>query len=653
MADFSVPFGRDSNKRLALASEKTGGFPCGEADVTLFNGLINQLQAELNTVFTQAGVQQNDAIFTTLYQAIAELITQNVTAIQFASIAESIAGAITDKAVNPRGLQASFDDFEAAAPWAQDIINVAFASIAEHLVGVIANKAATPAGVAAVVARLVDSSPSALNTLNELATALGDDANFAATVNTALGLRVRTNGSTAFTGVQRGITPGGSANELSLATLEWVRDNTASGNVDFASIVEHLAGVIANKAATPAGVKAVVDSLIDASPGALNTLNELAAALGDDENFAATVNAALANRVRTNGSTAFTGVQRGVTPGNNPNDLDLVTVQFLNNNAAVAPRSLSPNFTVAGADVTRNLSRVITDYNWVDVIFQESIFGVQSIRSRLADLAIQTVTLPNVLYGINDTTNNLYSISTVTGVATLIGALGVSQDLHSLARLGSLLYAINNTNNTLYSISSVTGAATLIGALGISGNFEGLAAVGSALYALNYTTGSVYSINQDTGVATLIGALGGGGLWESLAGLGSLLYSIKSDNNLYSISTVTGVAALIGALGVSGDFKSLAGLGSTLYAIRDTNNTLYSINETTGAAILIGTLGITGEWNSLAALDGTSMALGNLLRLSDTKGLMAWRPTGTDNQLTFRRAGTTNDIEVLDVIGIT
>jgi hypothetical protein len=39
---------------------------------------------------------------------------------------------------------------------------------------------------AAAVADLVDSSPAALDTLNELAAALGDDANFATTVTTAL-----------------------------------------------------------------------------------------------------------------------------------------------------------------------------------------------------------------------------------------------------------------------------------------------------------------------------------------------------------------------------------------------------------------------------------------------------------------------------------
>ena len=48
-------------------------------------------------------------------------------------------------------------------------------------------------------------------------------------------------------------------------------------------------GTNTTQIATTAFVKAAIDALIDASPGALDTLNELAAALGDDPNFATTV----------------------------------------------------------------------------------------------------------------------------------------------------------------------------------------------------------------------------------------------------------------------------------------------------------------------------------------------------------------------------
>jgi hypothetical protein len=46
-------------------------------------------------------------------------------------------------------------------------------------------------------------------------------------------------------------------------------------------------------------IDAAVSALVDTAPGTLDTLNELAAALGDDPAFATTVTTALANRVRT------------------------------------------------------------------------------------------------------------------------------------------------------------------------------------------------------------------------------------------------------------------------------------------------------------------------------------------------------------------
>lgn len=50
-------------------------------------------------------------------------------------------------------------------------------------------------------------------------------------------------------------------------------------------------------------VDGAIANLVDSSPGTLDTLNELAAALGDDANFASTVTTALATKVeKTNGT---------------------------------------------------------------------------------------------------------------------------------------------------------------------------------------------------------------------------------------------------------------------------------------------------------------------------------------------------------------
>lgn len=54
-----------------------------------------------------------------------------------------------------------------------------------------------------------------------------------------------------------------------------------------------------------------VQLVVDAAPAALDTLNELAAAIGDDANYAATVNTALGNRVRVDASQSLTGTQQG------------------------------------------------------------------------------------------------------------------------------------------------------------------------------------------------------------------------------------------------------------------------------------------------------------------------------------------------------
>lgn len=57
-----------------------------------------------------------------------------------------------------------------------------------------------------------------------------------------------------------------------------------------------LAAIDSDVAARPtlAEVEQLLEDLIAGSPGALDTLNELAAALGDDPNFAATIAAQLA-----------------------------------------------------------------------------------------------------------------------------------------------------------------------------------------------------------------------------------------------------------------------------------------------------------------------------------------------------------------------
>lgn len=82
--------------------------------------------------------------------------------------------------------------------------------------------------------------------------------------------------------------------------------------------------------ATTAFVQARFNALIAAAPGALDTLNELAAALGDDPNFATTITNALAAKAPLS-SPALTGNPTATTQSNTDNSTRIATTAFVRN----------------------------------------------------------------------------------------------------------------------------------------------------------------------------------------------------------------------------------------------------------------------------------------------------------------------------------
>jgi hypothetical protein len=61
---------------------------------------------------------------------------------------------------------------------------------------------------------------------------------------------------------------------------------------------------------TQAEIQAAAAALLDSAPGTLDTLNELAAALGDNPNFATEMTAALGSRVRFDAAQTLTAPQQ-------------------------------------------------------------------------------------------------------------------------------------------------------------------------------------------------------------------------------------------------------------------------------------------------------------------------------------------------------
>lgn len=77
-------------------------------------------------------------------------------------------------------------------------------------------------------------------------------------------------------------------------------DSNDDGKVDSADDADSLGGVAAASYATQAFVNQAISDLVGGAPGALDTLNELAAALGDDPNAISTIISNLALKLDSN-----------------------------------------------------------------------------------------------------------------------------------------------------------------------------------------------------------------------------------------------------------------------------------------------------------------------------------------------------------------
>jgi len=111
---------------------------------------------------------------------------------------------------------------------------------------------ANTAFVAAALAAFVGSTPAALDTLNELATALGNDPNFASTITTALGTKVPTTRTVAGQALSGDVTAAALTAALVAATT------SAKGTVELATDTEAAALAATGVVLTPANLLAAL-----------------------------------------------------------------------------------------------------------------------------------------------------------------------------------------------------------------------------------------------------------------------------------------------------------------------------------------------------------------------------------------------------------
>lgn len=211
--------------------------------------------------------------------------------------------------------------------------------------------------IAAAVDSILGSSPETLDTLNELAAALGDDPNFSATLTALIGTKLDTSSFTgagilallvavqgagsgldadkldgqqgshyapkaspALTGSPTAPTAVAGDSTTQIANTEFVQTEISNGlgGIDLSlyapkaspaltgtpTAPTQVPGTNDTTLATTSFIQAALATLVASSPGTLDTLNELAAALGDDPNFATTMTALIGTKLDSSAFTA-------------------------------------------------------------------------------------------------------------------------------------------------------------------------------------------------------------------------------------------------------------------------------------------------------------------------------------------------------------
>ena len=272
-------------------------------------------------------------------------------------------------------------------------------------------------------------------------------------------------------------------------------DNTALGDVTTASTT-----VAPSQAATKNYVDTQVASVIDAAPEALNTLNELAAALNDDASLGTTVtnNTGSITTNQTNIATNVTNIAANATAISS-NDTDIATnasgIATNVTNISTNVTNIAANATAISSndtDIATNASGIATNAAAIEGITGGASFG--QITTNQTNIATNVT---NIAANASAITSNDSDIST--------NASGIATNVTNIATNAAAIAAIDTSGqgtNATAIATNVTNIAT--NAAAISSNDTDIAtnASGIATNVTNIATNAAAISSNDTDIAT-------------------------------------------------------------------------------------------------------------------------------------------------------
>jgi len=317
--------------------------------------------------------------------------------------------------------------------------------------------AANKGYVDSTVAAVIDSAPAALDTLNELAAALGDDANFAGTVTTALATKLPLAGGTMtgaiamstskITGLGNPTAAQDAATKTYVDTADALKLNLTGGTMSGAIAMgtNKITGVGDPTLAQDAATKAYTDSILGSATSAADSAAAAATSASNASTSAS--NAATSETNAGNSETAAaSSAAAAATTYDNFDD------RYLGDKASDPTLDNDGNALLTGAlyfNTTSDAMKVYTGSSWAAVAPTATSVTV----SQISDLTATAADI-NTLDGITSTTAELNYLD-ITTLGTTEASKAVTADANGVVTFD------NGKIEQSTAITSSSNAATL------------------------------------------------------------------------------------------------------------------------------------------------------------------------------------------------
>jgi len=289
-----------------------------------------------------------------------------------------------------------------------------------------------------------------------------------------------------------------------------------------------IAGTNTTQIANCIFVNTAISNLVASSPAALDTLNELAAALGNDANFSTTVTNSLASRVDLTTNQTVNGVKTFLGSLVIPNSSGSIVGTIWRSTDDLQYRDSSNNIRIllsSAGNLSNLANRQIALNNLVGVQTANRVLrsdGTNLTLSQINLLADVTNSLPIANGGTGSSTQNFVDLSnnqTIAGAKTLTSALTIRGDVGIMNLLGN-----NDAYNTFRFTASINtstsywdigvGPSSLNRDFYISSGYAG-GGLGFRINATNYNftlSGAMIVTNNTAATSTNTGSgrFGGG-----------------------------------------------------------------------------------------------------------------------------------------------